>query len=160
MAPVILRMDVHCRGCASKIRRTIKNVFGVEEVWVSVETGLVVVVGASLDASLIRWRIQSRASTPVTVVSDGTEEPPPQYYAAPPPYCGYGGGGAMVHMGGGGGGPAHLPAAAYGQQQHPYAAAYLLPYVPASHWVPSRQYMPNEAPAYFNDDNPSGCCIV
>jgi len=60
----------------------------VEEVWVSVDTGLVVVGGTSLDASLLRWRIQTRTRRPVTVVSDGADpEPPqPQYqYAAPPP---------------------------------------------------------------------------
>jgi len=28
MAPVILRMDVHCYGCAGKIRRVVKNLLG------------------------------------------------------------------------------------------------------------------------------------
>ncbi|CAD6207502.1 unnamed protein product [Miscanthus lutarioriparius] len=173
MAPVILRMDVHCYGCAGKIRRVVKNLLGVEEVWVSVDTGLVVVAGTALDASLLRWRIQTRTRRPVTVVSDGADpEPPqPQYqYAAPPPGYPqhYHYRGTMQYMGpppsapppdaaypyyyGGGGGWVPAPA-----PQH------LLQYVPTTTWdgyFPSRQYVPNQAPICFNDDNPNGCCAV
>ena len=28
MAPVILRMDVHCYGCAGRIRKAVKNLLG------------------------------------------------------------------------------------------------------------------------------------
>ncbi|CAD6215314.1 unnamed protein product [Miscanthus lutarioriparius] len=162
MAPVILRMDVHCYGCAGKIRRVVKNLLGVEEVWVSVDTGLVVVGGTSLDASLLRWRIQTRTRRPVTVVSDGADpepEPPqPQYqYAAPPPgypqHYHYSG---MQYMGPPPTPPTPTTAAAPAPQ-------HLLQYVPTTTWdgyFPSRQYVPNQAPVCFNDDNPNGCCAV
>ncbi|KAL6636570.1 hypothetical protein ACP70R_024142 [Stipagrostis hirtigluma subsp. patula] len=97
MAPVILEMDVHCLGCASKIRRAIKDLYGVESVWVSPETGLVVVTGGA-DAEALRCRIQSKMGRPVTVVNDGAAAeapvetsrrmaplPPPHPHAPPPP---------------------------------------------------------------------------
>ncbi|KAG2625811.1 hypothetical protein PVAP13_3KG298200 [Panicum virgatum] len=120
MAPVILRMDVHCYGCAGRIRKAVKNLLGVEEVWVSVDTGLVVVYGSSLDASLLRWKIQARTKRPVAIVSDGggAEEPP-----------------------------------------H-YAGMLLLQYVPGETLQARQQYVPNEAPLWFHDDNPNGCCSV
>jgi hypothetical protein len=67
---------------------------GVEDLWVSLETGFVVVAGSSLDASQLKWRIQSRTGKPVAVVSDGTaEEAPPDngqmVHLGPPPQ-GYG----------------------------------------------------------------------
>lgn len=178
MAPaVILRMDVHCRGCAGKIRRAINNLLGVEEVWVSADTGLVVVKGTSppLDPSQLRWRIQTRTRRPVTVVSDGGSEdhcyppPQPQQYAAPPSgYQHHHYSGGMIHVGPpppapaypsypyGGGGVGWVPAP---------APPHLLQYVPTSsadggYHFPSRQYVPNDAPVWFNDDNPNGCCSV
>ncbi|PVH30967.1 hypothetical protein PAHAL_9G022000 [Panicum hallii] len=165
MAPVILRMNVHCYGCAGRIRKAVKNLHGVEEVWVSVDTGLVVVSGSSLDASLLRWKIQARTKRPVAIVSDGGAEEPQQGYPLPH----YGG---MVHLG---------PHAAYAHQPppppaayYPYAAApgavswvpaaappqHLLQYVPGEMLHPRHQYVPNEAPLWFNDENPNGCCSV
>ncbi|TVU43914.1 hypothetical protein EJB05_03334, partial [Eragrostis curvula] len=70
MAPVILHMDVHCLRCARKIRRTIEHLHGVERVWAAPESGLVFVSGTA-DASKLKWRIESKIGTPVTVVSDG-----------------------------------------------------------------------------------------
>ncbi|OEL16068.1 hypothetical protein BAE44_0022912 [Dichanthelium oligosanthes] len=172
MAPVILRMDVHCYGCAGKIRKVVKNLLGVEEVWVSVDTGLVVVAGTSLDASLLRWKIQMRTKRPVAIVSDGVEElpPPPQpQYALPPPgYPHYSG---MVHLG-----PQHAPYAQHQPPANPYYGAapaaavgwvpatapsqHMLQYVPSELLHARHQYMPNEAPLWLNDENPNGCCSV
>nr|TKV90366.1 hypothetical protein SEVIR_9G023900v2 [Setaria viridis] len=177
MAPVILRTFVHCSCCAGRIRRAIKNYLGVEEVWVSVDTGLVVVAGTNLDASLLRWRVQSmiRKKHRVDIVSDGAAEEQPQYALPPPgypypyhyqyPYNSGGGGGMVPHLG---------PPPAYAQPPapYPYAAAaaalgwvpeppqHLLQYVPAELLHARRQYMPNEAPLWLNDENPNGCCSV
>jgi len=131
---------------------------GVEEVWVSVDTGLVVVSGSSLDASLLRWKIQARTKRPVAIVSDGggAEEPPPPQQGCPlPPHYS-----RMVHPG------PHAPYAHY-----PYAGAvswvpaaappqHLLQYVPPEMLHARHQYVPNEAPLWFNDENPNGCCSV
>ncbi|KAF8757410.1 hypothetical protein HU200_010929 [Digitaria exilis] len=130
MAPVILRMDVHCYGCADKIRRVLKNVLGVEEVWVSVERGLVVVSGAALDASLLRRKIHKRTKRPVAIVSAGVEEPPPPHYAQPP--AGY---------------PPHLSGMAPHLVPHvPYSYSYAQPYgastVVGGGWVPAASASP------------------
>lgn len=184
MAPVILKTDVRCLRRARRIRDAVRSMHGtyyscwpglppfcmharltfawkeisagVEDVRVSVDTGLVVVAGASLDASLLRRRIQSRTRMPVAIVSDGgaAEEPPagqmlhmgptpPLGYPYPYTYGGYGGYG--------GGWPAPP-----------------LQYVPGGNVFPydydARQYgmmmMANDAPASYRDDGPSGCCTM
>ena len=71
----------------------------------------------------------------------------------------------------------HGPAA-FGAAAYPYyggggnwvpapAPQHLLQYVPTTTtttwddgYFPSRQYVPNQAPVCFNDDNPNGCCTV
>jgi len=124
---------------------------GVEEVGVSVDRGLVYVYGSSLDASLLRRKIQARTKRPVAIVSDGSAEGPPPHYAPPLPH--YGG---MVHLG---------PHAAYAYQYQPPAA------YPSYGWVPAaappqhllqygHQYVHNEAPLWFNDENPNASCSV
>ncbi|KAG0541054.1 hypothetical protein BDA96_03G463000 [Sorghum bicolor] len=153
MAPVILEMDVHCLRCARKIRKAVRNMHGVEDVRVSVDSGLVVVKGASLDASLLRWRIQSRTGKPVAVVSDGggaaaAEEPPA---------------GQMVHLG-----PTPPPLGYSYSYPYPYGGGWPAPalqYVPGGNVLPydARQYammMANDAPPCYRDDGPSGCCTM
>ena len=127
---------------------------GVEEVWVSVDTGLVVVYGSSLHASLLRRKIQARTKRPIAIVSDGgAEEPPPQY--APPLV-------RFVHLG-----PhaayAYQPPAAYPSYGWVPAAAppqHLVQYVPGELLHARHQYVHNEAPLWFNDGNPNASCSV
>nr|CAB3492578.1 unnamed protein product [Digitaria exilis] len=159
MAPVVLRMDVHCYGCADKIRRVLKNVLGVEEVWVSVERGLVVVSGAALDASLMRRKIQKRTKRPVAIVSAGAEEPPPLQYSAPPP--GYPPHliGMAPHLG------PHVPYTSYSYAQPPGSYPYGAPTVAGGGWMlvharHGQYYMPNEPLLWSNDEDPDGCCSV
>ncbi|KAF8769121.1 hypothetical protein HU200_006901 [Digitaria exilis] len=156
MAPVVLRMDVHCYGCADKIRRVLKNHFqfripsntygahmlldsGVEEVWVSVERGLVVVSGAALDASLMRRKIQKRTKRPVAIVSAGAEEPPPLQYSAPPP--GYPPHliGMAPHFG------PHVPYTSYSYAQPPGSYPYGAPTVAGGGWVPPQHLLQHRA---------------
>ncbi|KAF8642116.1 hypothetical protein HU200_067375 [Digitaria exilis] len=150
MAPVVvLRMDMHCVRCARRIRKFVKSLSGVQDLWVSPDTGMMVVSGSGLDASLLKWWIQSKTGRLVDVVNDGAAEefppetgqmvhlgPTPAYssYSYPYPYAGYGGGGGWVPS----------------QHAFPYMAAGDV----------RRQYMPNEAPVCFNDDNPNGCCTM
>ena len=78
-----------------------------------------------------------------------------------PPLPHYGG---MVHLG---------PHAAYAYQYQPPAAypsygwvpaaappQHLVQYVPGELLHARHQYVPNEAPLWFNDENPNGCCSV
>lgn len=107
---------------------------GVEDVWASVDTGLVVVAGYALDASMLRWRVQSRSRRPVVLVSDGGAAED----ALPPPESAQ-----MLHLGPPGGYPQY-----YG-------------WAPAHHQLPlhGRYEAP---PAYYggHDDNPNGCCTM
>ncbi|TVU43990.1 hypothetical protein EJB05_03412, partial [Eragrostis curvula] len=93
MVPVILRTEVHCLGCARKIRKAVKNLYGVENVWASPDTGLVVVAG-SADAFALKRLIESKTRREVTIVSGGEEEPQPDVWqwqqALPPPPQGNG----------------------------------------------------------------------
>jgi copper chaperone CopZ len=106
---------------------------GVEDVWASVDTGLVVVAGYALDASMLRWRVQSRSRRPVVVVSDGAAED------APPPLDSA----QMVHLGPPGGYPQY-----YG-------------WAPAHHQLPLHGRYDAPPPYYGgHDDNPNGCCTM
>jgi copper chaperone CopZ len=108
---------------------------GVEDVWASVDTGLVVVAGYALDASLLRWRVQSRSRRPVVVVSDGGAAED----ALPPPDSAQ-----MVHLGPPGGYPQYYGWAPAHHHQLPLHGRYEAP------------------PAYYggHDDNPNGCCTM
>ncbi|KAL6636571.1 hypothetical protein ACP70R_024143 [Stipagrostis hirtigluma subsp. patula] len=165
MAPVVLQMNVHCLSCARKIRKAIKNLYGVEDVWASPETGLVVVDGWA-DAAALKCRLQSKMRRPVAIVNDGAEEddawrtaryphaPAPQGY---PPYA------RMEHLG---------PAPAYPYHHGGWRGDHR--YAPEDDgffhhrrryaWnddglYSRRQYMPNDAPVCFSDENPN-CCAV
>ncbi|TVU44286.1 hypothetical protein EJB05_03722, partial [Eragrostis curvula] len=154
MAPVILHMDVHCLRCARKIRRSIEHLHGVERVWAAPESGLVFVSGTA-DASKLKWRIESKLGKPVTVVSDGERcfptytkmehLGPPQGYPPAYPYYGGGGGWQQYH------------------HHHPMMMGWA-PVAPpqAYHYAPPvdpHQYVQNQAPVYFNDENPNACCV-
>ena len=71
----------------------------------SVDRGLVYVYGSSLDASLLRRKIQARTKRPVAIVSDGSAEGPPPHYAPPlPHYYPFAAARHPAGPGGGGGG--------------------------------------------------------
>uniref|UniRef100_J3LUE7 HMA domain-containing protein n=1 Tax=Oryza brachyantha TaxID=4533 RepID=J3LUE7_ORYBR len=149
--PVILKMNVHCGKCATRIRRAIKNMHGVEKVWASPETGLVIVTGTA-DALALRWRLWLKIRRSATVVSDGTPERiPPE--------------GGMTHL---------APAPAYAVPPYytwgatppmhgaPYVAAAPAGYLYCNQLAPV-QYVPRGTPARFVDDDgesPHGCCSV
>ncbi|CAO1947290.1 unnamed protein product [Urochloa humidicola] len=138
---IILRMALHCAGCARRIRKAIKCLYPkrVQEVWASPETGHVTVAGLYLDAWELRRQLEFTMGKRVDVVSDGStaEEPPPDN-------------GRMVHLG--------RPQTGYAP--YAYAHPYGYYYAAAAQYNYSyggygaRHYVP------FNDDNPNGCCVM
>ncbi|KAK3150504.1 hypothetical protein QOZ80_3AG0234050 [Eleusine coracana subsp. coracana] len=69
--PVVLRMDLHCAGCAHKVKKAIKRVPGVESVVADV-AGKRVVVAGTADAAALKARIEAKTSKAVEVVSAGS----------------------------------------------------------------------------------------
>ncbi|TVU43915.1 hypothetical protein EJB05_03335, partial [Eragrostis curvula] len=146
MAPVILHMELPPLAFVAAY---------VERVWAAPESGLVF-VSRTADASKLKWRIESKIGKPVTVVSDGERcfptytridhLGPPQGY--PPAYPYYGGGGG-------------------GWQQYHHHHPMMMGWAPvappqAYHYAPPvdpHQYVQNQAPVYFNDENPNACCV-
>jgi copper chaperone CopZ len=72
---IVLKVDLHCAGCASKVKRAIKHAPGVESVKTDTAANKVVVTGAA-DAADLKERIEARAKKPVQIVSAGAGPPP------------------------------------------------------------------------------------
>ncbi|KAM3346871.1 hypothetical protein ACQJBY_021074 [Aegilops geniculata] len=146
-APVVLEMDVHCRQCAKKIRKSIRDMFGVDRVSASHQTGMVVVHGGDVDATMLRWLLQRAMGRPVTVLSDGGREPmlhhfegithmaPTHYAPHPPPYAWD----RSPYAGGGSSSPYH----------HPY-----------QHWSPPPQHPYGSTSSIFDDSIPGNSCSI
>ncbi|RLN40463.1 hypothetical protein C2845_PM01G41380 [Panicum miliaceum] len=64
--PIVLKVDLHCAGCAGKVRKAIKRAPGVESVTADTAAGKVVVTGPA-DATELKERIEARAKKPETV---------------------------------------------------------------------------------------------
>nr|CAB3499543.1 unnamed protein product [Digitaria exilis] len=72
--PIVLKVDLHCAGCASKVRKAIKHAPGVETVSTDMAAGKVVVTGPA-DAAELKERVEARAKKPVQIVSSGSGQP-------------------------------------------------------------------------------------
>ncbi|KAG2548822.1 heavy metal-associated isoprenylated plant protein 6-like [Panicum virgatum] len=72
--PIVLKVDLHCAGCAGKVRKAIKRAPGVETVTADMAAGKVVVTGPA-DAAELKERIEARAKKPVQIVSAGAGAP-------------------------------------------------------------------------------------
>ncbi|KAM0847384.1 hypothetical protein ACQ4PT_055046 [Festuca glaucescens] len=72
--PIVLKVDLHCAGCASKVKRAIKHAPGVVSVKTDTAANKVVVTGAA-DAAELKDRIEARAKKPVQIVSAGAGPP-------------------------------------------------------------------------------------
>uniref|UniRef100_A0A804LZB9 HMA domain-containing protein n=1 Tax=Zea mays TaxID=4577 RepID=A0A804LZB9_MAIZE len=72
--PIVLKVDLHCAGCANKVRKAIKHAPGVESVTPDMAAGKVVVTGPA-DAVELKERIEARAKKPVQIVSAGAGPP-------------------------------------------------------------------------------------
>ncbi|TVU30580.1 hypothetical protein EJB05_22210 [Eragrostis curvula] len=72
--PIVLKVDLHCAGCASKVRKAVKHAPGVESVAADMAAGKVVVTGPA-DAAELKDRIEARTKKPVQIVSAGAGAP-------------------------------------------------------------------------------------
>ncbi|KAL6842397.1 hypothetical protein ACP4OV_027824 [Aristida adscensionis] len=72
--PIALKVDLHCAGCASKVRKAIKHAPGVESVTADMKAGKVTVTGPA-DAVELKERIEARAKKTVQIVSAGAGPP-------------------------------------------------------------------------------------
>lgn len=68
--PVVLKMNLHCAGCAHKVKKAIKRVPGVDSIVTDVAANTVVVVGTA-DAGALKARLEAKTNKPVEIVSAG-----------------------------------------------------------------------------------------
>ncbi|ONL93732.1 Metal ion binding protein [Zea mays] len=68
--PVVLKMKLHCAGCAHKVKKAIKRVPGVDSIVTDVAANTVVVVGTA-DAGALKARLEAKTNKPVEIVSAG-----------------------------------------------------------------------------------------
>ncbi|KAL5209092.1 hypothetical protein ABZP36_004715 [Zizania latifolia] len=68
--PVVLRMELHCAGCAQKVKKSIKHFAGVESVVADAAANRVVVTGTA-DAAALKARIEAKTKKPVEIISAG-----------------------------------------------------------------------------------------
>jgi copper chaperone CopZ len=80
--PVVLRMELHCAGCAKKVRKSIHHMPGVVSVVADPAANTVVVAGTA-DPAALKARIESKTKKPVQIVSAGGNSKPPPAGAEP-----------------------------------------------------------------------------
>uniref|UniRef100_A0A0D9XK29 HMA domain-containing protein n=1 Tax=Leersia perrieri TaxID=77586 RepID=A0A0D9XK29_9ORYZ len=73
--PIVLKVELHCAGCASKVKKAVKRASGVETVTTDTAGNKVVVTGPA-DAAELKERIEARTKKPVQIVSAGAGPPP------------------------------------------------------------------------------------
>ncbi|XP_021722721.1 heavy metal-associated isoprenylated plant protein 6-like isoform X1 [Chenopodium quinoa] len=91
---VVLKFDMHCEGCAKKVRRSIKNFNGVESIKTDCSAGKLTVVG-KVDPVKIKERVEEKTKKKVELLSFQPNKPPNKEGGA---------GGEKKSDGGGGGG--------------------------------------------------------
>ncbi|XP_062209919.1 heavy metal-associated isoprenylated plant protein 6-like [Phragmites australis] len=69
--PVVLKMELHCAGCAQKVKKAIKHFPGVESVVADAAANRVVVAGTA-DAAALKTRIEAKTKKAVEIVSAGS----------------------------------------------------------------------------------------
>ncbi|KAL2482696.1 Heavy metal transport/detoxification superfamily protein [Forsythia ovata] len=74
---IILRVYMHCEGCARKVRRCLKDFDGVEDVITDYKTSRVVVKGEKADPIKVLERVQRKSHRQVELLSPIPPPPPP-----------------------------------------------------------------------------------
>ncbi|XP_009616387.1 heavy metal-associated isoprenylated plant protein 3 [Nicotiana tabacum] len=67
-ATIVLKLDLHCEGCAKKVRRFIRHSEGVEDVKSDCESGKLTVKG-NVDPSWLRERVEIKTKKKVELIS-------------------------------------------------------------------------------------------
>ncbi|KAL6552425.1 hypothetical protein OROHE_007789 [Orobanche hederae] len=77
---IVLKVYMHCEGCARKVRRCLKGFQGVEDVITDCRTGKVIVKGEKADPLKVLERVQRKSHRQVELISPiptpPSEEPP------------------------------------------------------------------------------------
>ncbi|KAL3512564.1 hypothetical protein ACH5RR_025281 [Cinchona calisaya] len=75
---IILKVYMHCEGCARKVRRCLKGFEGVEEVETDCKVSKVVVKGDKADPLKVLERVQRKSHRQVELISPIPKPPPPE----------------------------------------------------------------------------------
>ncbi|KAI3684418.1 hypothetical protein L6452_33642 [Arctium lappa] len=76
--PIVLRVFMHCEGCAGKLRRCLKGFDGVDDVKTDWKTHTIVVKGEKADPLMVLERIQKKSHHQVELLSPVPKSPPEQ----------------------------------------------------------------------------------
>ncbi|KAI8529231.1 hypothetical protein RHMOL_Rhmol12G0209000 [Rhododendron molle] len=74
---IVLKVYMHCEGCAKKVRRCLKGFEGVEEVQTDCKAHKVVVKGEKADPVKVLERVQKKSHRQVELISPIPKPPPP-----------------------------------------------------------------------------------
>ncbi|XP_020580741.1 heavy metal-associated isoprenylated plant protein 7-like [Phalaenopsis equestris] len=66
---IVLKVDMHCEGCARKVAKSLRGIEGVEEIKVDSKTRMVVVKGRSADPLKVCERVQKKTRRKVEIIS-------------------------------------------------------------------------------------------
>ncbi|KAI3769138.1 hypothetical protein L6452_00238 [Arctium lappa] len=67
--PIVLRVFMHCEGCAGKLRRCLKGFDGVDNVKTDWKTHTIIVKGEKADSLKVLERIQKKSHRQVELLS-------------------------------------------------------------------------------------------
>ncbi|KAI6675271.1 hypothetical protein NL676_003177 [Syzygium grande] len=74
---VVLKMDLHCDGCAKKVKGTVKRFDGVQGVKVDTGANKITVIG-KVDPAKLRERLEEKTQKKVELVSHSASPSPPK----------------------------------------------------------------------------------
>ncbi|KAL0921853.1 hypothetical protein M5K25_008967 [Dendrobium thyrsiflorum] len=66
---IVLKVDMHCEGCARKVAKSLRGIEGVEEVKIDIKARMVVVKGKTADPLNVRERVQKKTRRKVEIIS-------------------------------------------------------------------------------------------
>ncbi|XP_022140724.1 heavy metal-associated isoprenylated plant protein 3-like [Momordica charantia] len=70
---VVFKIDIHCEGCANKIRKCVREIEGVEKVKAEWEINKLTVIG-KFDASKLREKLADKTKKKIDIVSSSSEK--------------------------------------------------------------------------------------
>ncbi|XP_058207954.1 heavy metal-associated isoprenylated plant protein 3-like isoform X3 [Rhododendron vialii] len=82
---VVLKFDMHCEGCAKKIKRAVRHLDDVDDVKADIASNKLTVVGKKLDPAKVKGKVEEKTKNKVEIVSVH-----PKKEAAPAPAAGGG----------------------------------------------------------------------
>ncbi|XP_020244527.1 heavy metal-associated isoprenylated plant protein 7-like isoform X2 [Asparagus officinalis] len=75
---IVLKVDMHCEGCARKVEKSLRKCDGVEEVKIESKLRRAVVKGKEVDPFKLCERVQKKTGRKAEVLSPLPEPPPPE----------------------------------------------------------------------------------